>query len=340
MDKHAIKEKVTSLVHNFSEKYNHLGISKKMILSIGILICLPVLFIFFKVFVGLAAILLGGFFVLLTLFFLSPEIVKSLARSGILHAKARGYVAGERKYLPFDPKNDSILLNLKQSVSSVTLKTMKASIKIIEHDDPHFKIQLSAKNNLECLTFFTHYDEVTSCAMIDQGPTDKSMKSVPYSMTIFLPRGNKIRIFSARIIEGTLTVQNDSMGEQSIEILDLDVLNTVLCLKNTSIPILRINALNLVLESKNIFIRYFYINAAGSQVNLDFNRQVADFSGKIKCHGVLSDICLNNENLRNLSGSAPVYLWGDKDTTRSVMLSTNLLRTSLNIRVPPEVENS
>ena len=339
MDKHAVKEKVTSLVHNLSEKDNHLGMPKKTILLICILICLPVLFIFFKVFVGLAAILFGGFFVLLALFFLSPEIVKSLARSGILHAKSRGYVAGERKYLPFDPQNDGILLNLEQSVSSVTLKAMKARIEIVEHDDPYFKIKLSAESDLECLTFFTHYDEVTSCVTIDQGPTDKSVKSVPYSMRVFLPRGHKIRIFSARIIEGALTTQNETMGEQPIEILELDVLNTVLSLENTSIPILRINGLNLVLESKNIFIRYFYINAAGSQVNLDFDRQAADFSGKIKCHGVLSDICLNNENLSGLSGSAPVYLWGDKDTTRSVMLSVNLLRTGLNIRVP-EAENS
>lgn len=310
---------------------------KKWIYLIFLILCLPIVIAFFTVFVGIIAILSGVVFILLVLFFLAPEIVKGLAQRGILHAKTAGYVSSERTYMMLSTQSDDILLDLAQPVTSVSLKIFKSNIYVQEHDEPNFRIQVTTKEERKLLSFFTHYDEMTSTVTVDQGPVPKTAHPISYDMTIFIPTGRKIKLFNARVIEGLMSLRK-MQSEQAIETLDIDVVNVTLLLENLTLPILKVNALNLILQTKKIFVRYSQINAASSQICLNFDQRAIEFVGKIKCHTVLSNLSLNKKLLTGLSGSTLNHLWGDGSNSPSIMLSANLLRSDLYIIVPEKKE--
>lgn len=324
-----MKEKMSSLFSRFSNKEMKDGISKNWVYILIGLLCLPIVLAFFTVFVGIVAVLLGIAFVLLALFFLAPEIVKRLAQRGILHAKTDAHVSAKRVYTPVNIET-GILIETSQVVNCIGLKTFKSNIFVKEHDGEDLRILISANEEIKFLSFFANYDEVTSTVTLDQGPLGRSARPIPYDMTVLLPKGRKIRVFSARIIEGLFSLTQKMTDEHLIETLDLDVVNSNLRLENFSLPILKINALNLVLKTEKVFVRYAYINAAGSQIDLNFDERAREYSGKIKSHMVLSNCLLN----KAVVASSSTNLWGDGSISKSVMISANLLRSSLAISVP------
>ncbi|MGL4524379.1 MAG: hypothetical protein ACRCVN_02505 [Spirochaetia bacterium] len=322
------KNKISAWI---SEIKTHPRRKQGVLFFLIIAICaIPFILTFFRVFAGLFAILAAIGFVLLTLMFLSPSIFKLLVQKGILHTK-KSLIIDRTLYTQIQATQDPYpLFKIEQIPSAINIKTFQCEMDIQEHDEPLIEIVLHQESKSGALSFFTDYDDVTSTMTIDQGPTSKNTKPVRYSMTLFIPKGTIIRTLTARVVDGTIAIK--MKGAQPVETLDLDMVNSTLHLENLIIPILKINGLNLTLTSQKLFSRYLYINAAGSQFNLHFNDIASQsYSGKMKCHAVLSTLCVNNLTVPKISGNNLQNIWGTEGTSRSIMLSLNILRTNVKI---------